>query len=126
MKKISLPFLPISTNKIRIPSRGRLIKSPEARKNIDLINAHLLQFQLDDFGKTYKGEGVVISYTFYIEKFFKKDGTLNSNQPDYDNMIKTLQDCIFEKLGIDDSHIIDAYISKRKGEARTEIAISFI
>jgi Holliday junction resolvase RusA-like endonuclease len=126
MKKIELPFLPISTNKLNISRNGRLIKSPEARQFKDDCTAHLLQYHLADLGKTYQGGGVMVSYHFYTPKLYTKKGELSNNSLDLDNYIKALQDVLFSLLGINDNQILEIQACKKFGEPRTEIVISFI
>jgi Holliday junction resolvase RusA-like endonuclease len=126
MKKISLPFLPISTNKLNISKNGRLIKSPDARKFKDDCIACLLQYHLEDFGKTYQGNGVMVSYHFYTPKLYTKKGELSNNSLDLDNYIKSIQDVLFSLLRVNDNQILEIQACKKLGEPRTEIVISFL
>jgi len=126
MKKISLPFLPISTNKLKIPNRGRLVKSPEARNFKDDLITFLLQYELADYGKTYKGDGIIVSITYYMPNLYTKKKQISKTAGDVSNFDKALIDVIFPIMGLNDSDILDMYLSKREGEARTEITISFI
>jgi len=126
MKKISLPFLPISTNQLNVSRGGRLIKSPKARAFKDKLTAYLLQYELGNFGKTYQGNGVIVSITYYMPNLYTKKGEISKTAGDVSNRDKALIDVIFPMMGINDSDIFDMYLSKREGEPRTEITISFL
>jgi Holliday junction resolvase RusA-like endonuclease len=126
MKKITLPFLPISTNQLNISRGGRLRKSPKARDFKDLLITYLMQYELKDFGNTYQGKGVIVSITYFMENFYTKKGEISKTAGDVSNRDKALIDVIFPIIGINDSDIVDMYLSKREGETRTEIVISFL
>lgn len=126
-KLIVLPFLPISLNRLYKNWGGRITISKEGRDFVDMCTAHLLQYELKDFGKTYQGNGIILHLTFYTPKFYTKAGHISNVAIDVGNSEKKLVDLIFKQMKINDGQITSMLIERRYDKtARTEVMISFI
>lgn len=122
MKEISLqiPIKPLSINqKFSLHSKRRMfIKSAKAVNYERELNTYLKPF--DDL---LRGIGLNYiktkhSFSFDVEifvpqhEFFTKRGTINEKCIDVTNAFKILEDALFKRIGVDDSQITQASISK--------------
>jgi hypothetical protein len=115
-----LPIKPLSVNKkFTLHRKARiLIKSKEAQVYEAKLDKLLLQIDddLKELAASYKKEKHSISFEVEVfvpqHEFFTKQKTINQKCLDVTNAFKMLEDTIFKRLGIDDSQITQASITK--------------
>lgn len=115
MIKISgLPFPP-TTNHRYIPSRGRLILSPDHRafKVLLGIFLHRTYMLMDASSLQGKKLKVCIEYSGPDSSWFTKAGDIR--KIDVENRHKTLIDGVFKFLDLEDSQIFEINIKKAFG-----------
>jgi Holliday junction resolvase RusA-like endonuclease len=109
MIKIKIEAEPVPLNRAYPTNRqGRRFLSKEGSDYKRLISIATRNAFLNQ-GFTFNPETQYISteFFFYSPKLFTKQHKLNKKKPDTSNLIKLLEDAIFETLGIDDCYNLD-------------------
>lgn len=110
--------MPMTSNHLYIVSRGRLIKSNEARK----YSNSCLQWGMQNRGTINKLREILKDKTLRVDccfvfpksKLITKKNTLK--KIDYSNRIKQVFDELSKMIGVDDSHFISGYCCKKISE----------
>lgn len=114
---IELPFISISLNRLYRQFRGRTIISAQGRDFKRLVSTHIKGAKLPFNPEN----GLLVQYIFQSNKFWTKKGTISKTAGDCDNLLKCIQDVVFEELGLDDSLILELYVCKMPGPEKTTI-----
>lgn len=108
---LHIPIKPFSDNRHKIPSRGRLIKNPEARKWQKDTEMYLLKYSREisifkDFWSDTFAVKTKYLYGIPINEYFVKSGRISKTSGDCSNYNKITQDCIFDYIGINDAFVV--------------------
>lgn len=126
VKKLTIPMCP-TANRITMPFRGRLIKSPEYRIYEQKMQVFKLKnFRiLDEIEKAFTGKLLRVDaiFVFNHKRIFTKKGELK--KLDYSNRIKISEDILAKLINIDDSKFVEGYHSKAYSEDNVEEYIVF-
>lgn len=115
--KLYIPIKPLSDNRKHVPSRGRLIKTPEARKFQKDMEMYL-SFKKADIGQFKAAYSPVMcvsaTYVYFIprNKFYTKEGKISKTGGDATNFVKMTQDALFDYMGINDANVVNADVFK--------------
>lgn len=119
--------MPMTSNHLYIVSRGRLIKSNEARK----YSNSCLHWGMQNRGTINKLREILKDKTLRVDccfvfprsKLITKKNTLK--KIDYSNRLKQLHDELSKMIGVDDSHFVSGYCQKMVGDdSYVDITIS--
>ena len=109
---LNLPFPPQANHRL-IPSRGRLIKSPESRHYDKSVDVWMIRQRSGLFEIRRKAkEWIDVGFMLQIELFFywPKEKLISKNgmpkKTDLDNRIKPMIDAISDIIDLDDKYII--------------------
>jgi Holliday junction resolvase RusA-like endonuclease len=109
MLKIKIEADPIPLNRAYPTNKqGRRFLSKEGSDYKKLVSIATRNAFLDQgFGFDPDNQYITTEIFFYSPKLFTKQGKINRKKPDTSNLIKLLEDAIFETLGIDDCYNLD-------------------
>ena len=108
---------------------GRRFKSQKYVLFESKVLKELLKYypEIKKFNNHYDNTShyLTAEYIFYHKVINKKDNCIGKTSGDTSNLIKTVEDCIFKKLNVDDSQIMSVQASKVHSEdERIEVKIS--
>jgi Holliday junction resolvase RusA-like endonuclease len=114
--KIDTAALPMN-NVYPTSKTGRRFLSPKGRDFKLLVSRATRESYLKT-GFAFDPETQYISSEIFIytPKLFTKKNKINKNKADTSNCIKTVEDAVFEALGIDDCYNLDMSVSVHQAE----------